>query len=349
MKKIMNYFSVFLFCLMGMVILSSCKTRSVSMKILEPAQITVPPVIDRIAILNRSLPQREERFISILEGFVSGESLMADREGAFHCVRSSAERLDKSPRFKAIALETDQYRGTGTKQFAEPLDWHTVNELCTQYSVDAIMALETFDSDFDLRKSSSKYKEKVDGKEVEKTEYKAELTVRVNTGWRLYDNRNQQVIDQIVYTDNKEWTGTGSTEQNALNNLPSKRTAIDESAKYAGLRIADRIAPNWKTERRVYFVKGNDSFKKAKECIKYGDWDGAIKIWSKLAKDPDPVVAGRASYNMALGSEWKGDLEMADYWISKSRKEFHVRKAIGYSETLQRRIRNEELLREQMK
>ncbi len=46
-----------------------------------------------------------------------------------------------------MVLTSEDFRGTGTKQFPLPLEWPQVEMLCKKYNVDAIVALETFDSD----------------------------------------------------------------------------------------------------------------------------------------------------------------------------------------------------------
>ncbi|MBK7214219.1 MAG: hypothetical protein IPH88_13160 [Bacteroidales bacterium] len=328
--------------------LFSCATRSVSMKLLVPADVTVPLEIQSVGILNRSLPQRNDQFINILEGFITGESVLADREGSFNCIRGVEARLNESPRLRAFAIESDQYRGTGTRQFPEMLDWNTVDALCKEYKVDAILSLETFDSDFDLRKHTSETKEKVNGREVKKIEYHADLRVNVNSGWRLYDNIHKQVTDQSTFTDRKDWDGSGATAEAALENLPNKRRAINESGTFAGFRIANRISPNWRTERRTYFVKGADEFKAAHKEIKFNNWDPAIEIWKKLAENSNPEIAGKACYNLALASEMRGNMDLAIVWAEKAMKQYHVKKARGYVDVLYNRQRNEERLKDQM-
>jgi len=318
------------------------------MKLLVPAEISIPKEIQSIGVLNRSLPDRESKLINVLEGFVTGESIQADREGSFHCIRAVGARLAESPRLKAVVIETDQYRGTGTREFAEPLSWDEVEELCRQYRVDAILALETFDSDFDIRKHTKDVKEKVNGREVTRKEHHADLRVNVGSGWRLYSGKNRSIMDQVVFSDRKDWSGSGKSEQAALDDLPNKRRAINESGSFAGIMLANRISPNWRQESRAYFVKGHDELKKAKKEVQFNNWDAAIVIWKRLAAGADPEVAGKACFNLALASEMEGNLDLAIIWIEKSMKEFHIKKARQYASTLYQRQENEFRLKEQM-
>ncbi|MBK7174881.1 MAG: hypothetical protein IPH84_17010 [Bacteroidales bacterium] len=348
MKKTQITLSTGISMLLFITLFYSCSTRSIPMKLLVPAEVTIPKDVQSIAILNHSLPAKQEQFINILEGFITGESILADREGSFQCIRGVEARLNESPRVKAFALETDAYRGTGTRQFPEFLDWETIDALCDQYKVDAILSLETFDSDFGIKKHTSEYKEKVNGREVKKTEYHADLRIDVNSGWRFYDRKNRNMIDQVSFSDRKEWSGSGKTEQGALNDLPSKRRAINESGRFAGFQMANRISPNWRTETRTYFVKGNEDLKAAKVQVKFNNWDEAINIWKKLSENKDPKIAGRACYNLALASEMKGNMDIAIVWAEKAMKVYHVKKARNYVDVLYTRKDNELRLDKQM-
>lgn len=330
------------------IVFGGCSMRSTSLQLLIPGEITIPQDIQTVGIMNRSLPAEQGQLLTILEGFVTGESILADREGSFSCIHGVESKLKESPRIKAFSIDTDRYRGTGTRQFPPVMDWHDVEAICQEYHVDGLLILETFDSDIEIKKHTSEHKEKVNGREITKKDYNADLRVDVNTGWRFYDNVHKQLIDQVTFTDRKKWEGSGSSEQAALDDLPSKRHVINESGAYAGHMIANRISPHWRTESRSYFVKGNKDLEKAKAEVKFNNWDAAIEIWKRLAESPDPEIAGRACYNMALASELKGNIDLAITWAEKAMKTYHNKKARSYTDLLYQRKHDEEKLRDQM-
>ena len=187
------------------------------------------------------------------------------------------------------------------------------------------------------------------GREVNRTEHHADLKVDVGSGWRLYDPIHKAIIDQVNFNDRKEWGGSGKTEQEALDDLPSKRHSINESGRFAGAQLANRISPNWRTESRSYFVKGSDELKEAKSQVRFNNWEAAIVIWKRLAESSDPDIAGKSCYNLALAAEMKGNINLAIVWAEKAMKEYHIRKARNYVPILYARKNNEERLREQMK
>ena len=126
----LKYF--FLVALAAMVV-GACSTRSIFTNVLVPAEITVSQDIQTVGILNRSLPAKGEGWSNFLEGFISGESIMADREGSYNTCKGLAFKLNANPRFKGLLMEGENYRGTGTKEFPVALDWAIVDQLCKKY------------------------------------------------------------------------------------------------------------------------------------------------------------------------------------------------------------------------
>jgi len=335
--------------LMVTVILSSCKTSSFNVQVLVPAQINVPQEINSFGLLNHSLPSKEDRWSNIVEGFLTGESIFADKQASYATLNGCANTLNNSPRFKSTVLSNENFRGTGTKQFPLPLEWSEVEMLCKKYNVDAIVALETFDSDL-LRTGGSTVKNQTkDGKTISVVEFWSDLKIRVNAGWRIYDYKNKKIIDQDVFVDEQGWQATGPTEAAAINNLPSKRSCIDNAGAFAGKMFAVRISPNWVWVPRYYYTKGDPQFKEAKRYVKLDDWKGAAKIWSRLTNSLDPKIAGRSCHNMALAAEMEGNLQLAIEWATKAYKTFHINRELTYINQLTNRLSQQDRLKDQMK
>lgn len=331
-----------------LLLLSSCKTSTTTMQVLVPARIDIPNNIQSVGIINRSLPEKGNTLGNILEGLISGESILADREASERCIAGVTEHLNQAPRFRAVAIYGANLKGTGTKQFAPPIQWNEVDRLCKQYNVDALAVLESFDSDIFFDRGERKVKRKVNDREVMVTEYLADLNIRVNAGWRIYDNTQKRIIDENVYTDERQWDSRGDSPEEAFRRLPSKRRALDDAGHFSGQQYAIRISPNWLTVSRSYYKKGNDRMKLAREYTKRGNWDSAITTWKIEAQNADPEIAGRACYNMAVASERSGDLETALIWANKALKDYNNKKAAAYIAILQQRLYDQQRLDRQM-
>ncbi len=344
----------FLLIICFALFISSCSTTSTSVQVLVPADITVPHNIRKLVIANRSLPDKGEQFSNFIEGFLTGESILADREGSKRCVEGLGNKLNSSPRFDAVISHTS-LKGTGTREFSVPLQWNMVNNICKQYNADALVLLETFDSNIAFKTDKKQKKQTIKDKETGIsrdtiiTEYLADLIINVNAGWRIYDPVNKKIIDEDSFTDEKRWAEKGKNPEDVERKLPSKRDAINGAGYFAGQQFAMRISPNWKNATRYYYIKGrNNYFKMAKQYAKAGNWDKAMEFWGNLTSNPNRKIAGRASHNMAVANEMKGNLKQALKWADTAYKKYNIKKDRTYINILTRRIMDQDKLKEQM-
>jgi hypothetical protein len=341
-----------LLLLLPVIAFTACNTYNFTTNVLVPADITLPQHIEKIGVMNRSLPEKSNLFNNILEGFISGESIVADREATLYTIRNTVNTLNNNPRFKATCLEGEDYRGTGTKQYPVPLDWNEVDKLCKKYGVDAIASLETFDSDVMMIPGTVIRKRKnKEGVEENYTVFTADLRIRVNAGWRVYDNVKKQMIDEKSFMDEKAWGSEGVSPDDALRKLPNKRGAINDAGAYAGQMFAYRISPKWLPVSRYVYTKPKkeEAFVKGKELARAREWKQAAAKWAPVTGYQDEKMAGRACHNMAVAAEMEGDLETAIQWADKAYKEKHFRKVSSYLNELHRRKSDQLKLNEQMK
>jgi tetratricopeptide (TPR) repeat protein len=318
------------------------------MEVLVPAEISISHDIQNVGIINRSLPQDNKKFANILEGLFTGESIYGDREGSLNCMHGLANTLNTSPRFKALIIDGLDLRGTGTRQFPPALEWSQVEKICSDFRVDGLIALETFDSNIGLSQGEYEVEKKVDGQKVKVKEYEAKLNIDVNSGWRIYDPIHKSIADMNIYSFNRRWDKTGKSPDEAMSQLPPKRDAINQTGIYAGEQYGFRISPTWAHVTRNYYSKGQEDLELAKRYVKTDEWDKAIEVWQKLVNNPDHELAGKAAYNMALASEMKGELDIAQEWAKKSYEQYGNKKALGYLKIIEKRIRDQEALKKQM-
>ena len=71
---------------------------SIHLDVLQPADIYVPTHIEKIAVVDRSAPpEGGGTALAVLEGVVTGEGILEDREGAARAVAAVTEGLAASP------------------------------------------------------------------------------------------------------------------------------------------------------------------------------------------------------------------------------------------------------------
>jgi hypothetical protein len=320
----------------------------VVVNIQRPADITISQDIQNVILVNRSRPSKNNLASNIVEGIVTGEGIGSDRKGAEYCITGLSNMLLNSKRYNLKNIDGIELKGTGTSAFPIPLDWNEVKSICGSYDSDALLVLETFDSDSWIRIGTPVTRtRKVKKKKIKELRYPATLTMSVESGWRIYDVNKKQIIDENKFTEIKEFSAWGNNPEAAQLNLPSKRRVIQESGLFAGEQYGFRISPIWIKVRRTYYTGKSDDLKLAKSYVKKGDWDTVIDIWKDLVNNPDEKIARRSTYNMAIASEIKGGLDTAIEWANKAEK-LGEKKAYNYINILQRRKMDEEKLKQQL-
>jgi len=339
------------FVIIALAILSSCKTSSIYMNVMQPAQISVPKDIKNIGFINRSIASKEKQVRNIVEGFLTEEGIFADRFGSEECLKGVVNSLSNNGvnRYQAHVVTGYQLDGTGTKQWGPMLDWSMVKKICEANKIDALIILEAFDSDNRVSIAAAEKEQKVKESIVKFTEFTANLEVKVETGWRIYDPKNQKIIDQNIFIDHKGgWMGKGGSEKNAIAALPPKIETVKETGYYAGSRYASRISPTWISVSRMYYRKGHDDFKAGERFIKMNEWEEAGKMFIKHTNSPNRKIAGRACYNMALVAEMQDKMNVALDWAKKAYTQYGDKNAPQYVNVLENRIANIKKLQDQL-
>ena len=319
-----------LFPLIFLALITSCKTSSLMIDVLRPANINLPGDIRTLAVVNRSLPSKEAEVNNLVEGIITGEGLLADRFGSRACVAGFADALQSSQRFRVVVPDIE-LKGTGTDRMPPLLEWAVIDDICRQNGADALLSLETFDSNTGgvlfsiLNRTPGE-----------------NLTIKVESGWRIYDPERKQLLDENIYIDHFNWDAPASGAG------PSRQEVVERGGYYAGTQYAARISPSWVSASRIFFKKGNRDFREAKRLVCMGMFDEAARIWETYVDHPNRKIAGYACYNMALVCELNSDLEGALQWATRSYRQYRIRKAAEYMNILNYRIMQAEVLDRQL-
>ncbi|MBW1876824.1 MAG: hypothetical protein JRI25_00770 [Deltaproteobacteria bacterium] len=330
--------------LLPLVALLSACAPSVRVPVLQPAMVDVPGDVRTIGVIDRSRPANlGEGILGALEGALTGEAIMGDREGAESALRTVVATLEESPRYDVVVPNVNKDQ-TDSGIFDKELDFRIVRRICRRHHCDALLALEAFDSDSHLN---------IDGDPIDGDKQYTDVTVsrdtRVLAAWRLYDADEDRILDATRdWTRRETWNHHGDTLAEARRGLPSQEYTIRFLGDVMGLDYGARIAPTWFDVTRYYYGKGSLELKEGKHYVRAADWDGARKIWRGLLDDPDRKVRGKAQFNMALAFEVDGALERALEHAKKAAVDLHNGRSREYVRILERRIRDQERLEEQL-
>ncbi|MBK6612312.1 MAG: hypothetical protein IPI59_13295 [Sphingobacteriales bacterium] len=342
MKKITIYFYLALVA----IVLNGCMA-STQLEVLKPAAFAVQEDIKVLATINRTIPS--QKALNVLEGVLTGEAIKQDREGSRAAIAGLAQTLaSQTPRFKVV--HTTYETEGGDFSMAKPLSWSEIDEICKNYQADAVVALESYDTDnakhVDKKTATTTQK---DGKKITTTTYYAKQNTRVTLGWRFYDPKNRKILDEFMVEEFLETNGEGRSEEAAIANMVSPYAATKNTSAIAGNKYGYRIAPSWLNVSRSYYKKGSPEMKAAKKMAKHKNWKGAADLWNEVAQGNGVKTKTQAKgyYNLALTEEINGNLNKAVEYAQKAHN-LGLNNARSYELTLKNRIEEQKRIKEQM-
>lgn len=308
-----------------LLLLGSCATTIRSVKVTYPPHLSLPENIKNIAVLNRTKVDSTKKDNNIIESVLTGEAIFGDLIGAEECVNSFVIEMNRynSPH-TFVPVDHLLSRKQVNIKTPDPLPWQVLKTICRKNGCDALMVLETFDTNSDNLISTV-----FSGLNILKSGgYIApkQINYSVTYSWRLYDTLSQSVFDQ--FGDQLQQSVTVSP----VEAVPT--SAILNTGNYIGDNSARRYLPVVMWQDRYIFKRGNDQLKVAWRIAITNDWTGAMEKWNALSKSVNSKVAGRACFNMALGCEVKGEIDIAKSWAQKAFTDYKVRKARNYLSVL---------------
>lgn len=303
---------------------------------LEP-KVYLPEEVNEIAVVNRSLTSEKEKDKKVLEAIVTSELAGSDRLASDECIKGVFAASQNWHGKLIVIPETVHLEGTGTREVPELLDWEIVADICEQEKTDALLVLETFDSNTNLMQQAAL--EQVSailatGKPVAKVP--DQVKMNVSCFWRLYEPESKTVIDQYQHSSTMNF--------NLSRGIPPIN-ALPETAYAAGVSYINRFLPSYYSVKRQLFKRAKGpakhEFSAGYRRAEVANWQGAIDIWDGLDESTKRKTAGRACLNIAVGYEVLGDTNTALKWAQRSYEFYGDKLGRDYSKVLLRRQRIE--------
>jgi hypothetical protein len=333
---------------LSLVLYSCSSTRLMSLSVLEPAPVTLPPTIKKAAIVNRSLSSNNGRILDAVDKIVTLEGARLDKDGSEASIESLQNELLASKRFDDVKkLEYDGPGNNTPGMYPAPLSWSKVEEICKQNKTDVLFSLELFDTDSKINYAAIPTRVNTPLGSIPAIHQEATLRTLVKTGWRIYDPASKLILDEAALSRHIVFTGRGINPVMAANALIGRKDAVKQVGSRAGAAYAYRVLPAWIRVSRLYYVRANRMFKVARRKAEGRNWDGAAEIWQDETSSPKRKVAGRACYNMAIISEINGNLDEAVRWAQAAYEDHNIRLALRYIRILEDRKFRNRILEEQ--
>ncbi len=278
----------------------------VEIRVMDPAQITLPSYLRDLVFINRSILSELTDPDST---WTPEEHYVLDTLMNNWIIRGIQESMKESPLFRLdtfrVILARRDERGS-LDRILTPGEIDRIKKVVPD--ADALISLEYFILEDSVRVDIS----------LGEYGYKGYLGLYTRSLWRIYDLSRDTVVDECRLKDVVDWMAGGDTQEHALQNLPKMIDAIRVAGHNMGLRYGERISPAWIKADRYYHIGGCVEMRQAGRHIASGEWEAASGIWRILASDPVDRVAARACFNMALYSESEDQLVPALDWAIKS-------------------------------
>jgi hypothetical protein len=318
--------------------LSGCsKYGYVSLNFPQAPQAYLPDDVNFIAVVNRSLVEEEDANDKLIEAIATSEIAGSDRLASDECIKGAYEGFKGMDGTELIIPQKVRLYGTGTREMPDLLDWNLVAEICESEGTDALLVLETFDSNTDLLVSTATEQvSAIISTGSPKSTLPNQVNMNVVCYWRLYHPGTKSIIDQYQHSSYFTFDTNGGV-------LPP--TALPEAAYTAGITYIQRFLPGFYVERRDLYKRTSGSAKNqfiaGYRRAEVANWQGAIEIWDELADHEQNKTAGRASLNIAVANEVLGNTDLALDWAKKSYEYHNDKLGRSYSKILLRRKRLE--------
>ena len=309
------------------------------MSVTKPAPVYLPNSVNNIGLLNRSLASEKNKPIDVIDQILSIEGKNLDKEGATYTLLGIKDTFEKDEHYQSIdIINSDKIENAGLGIFPSALPWETVETLCLENNLDAIIALSFYDTDAKVDyKTRTLEQVNAFGIKIPMIEHQATITTNIKAGFRVYDNLNKLIRDEMIKDQWISSTGRGVNPSKALEAIAGRKQELLQASTNIGHNYALRTYPFKIRVTRQYYVKGTGNFEIGKRRAQTGDWDGAAELWEKELNNPKGKIAGRACYNMGIINEINGDLEAAKYWVSKSYTDYENKNALRYLKILRYR------------
>jgi hypothetical protein len=326
--------------------------KEISIEVLVPAEITIPPDVQSVTFVNRSyMPwlakspndtlRRPTDELFIIDSLLNNKFFL----GVFDAVNSS-------PLFNIEECNIIPLRRRDPVRFPEPLSEFELYSIADTIQSDGIICLEGYritdtlalTSDWERYYYDEDNEVYLDDETYSNIIFYVEGTLQ----WRIYDVLIPRIIDEFISTDTIEWTASGILIQEALNELPEVVDGYREYAYQRGYDFGMRISPTWTQVRRFYFISGNRNMRKAAEYANTGKWEEAADIWKKESDSDNKKFTAKAAFNLALYSERKDLLVPAIDWATKSYEILNEKYTKTYIDILEQRKLNKLKLEQQI-
>ncbi len=322
-------------------ILAAACHHKVEVSFIESAEIGLPGDVQTVLVVNRSQPKNAgETILNVGEGLATGEGFDADYGTSVLALDALVAVLGETDRFDVLQLNIDGKR-VDTSIFDKPLDARTAIKLCKRHDCDAVIALDSLDTDTVNRLIAEKER-------GEPTEFTGQTKSDIGATFRVYDGDTGATLDSAKLRSTEMAEATSERRYEAMATFDTGQQLQADLAWAVGETYGERIAPHQIIAQRPWYATGSAELRDAARLAKAGNWKRASGIWTRLLDNNDARVVAKAQHNLAVFYELKGSLKRAQNLASRASRTLKRPKTRNYALDLSERISDQIELERQM-
>lgn len=317
---------------------------------MEPSPVDFSSQIKKIGILNSSKSSFVKSYSTRLEQLIVLEERWLAEKGTEAALTGLFDALVQDQRFDTVRIldhidsETTDF---GTRPNIDT--WKKIAAICDENRVDAIFSLAYHDTEtqFSLKKTKMdahgmmRDRSRVSAQEIT-------LETLIENGWRIYDPKQRALVDEFTSNEQIVASAKGVSPIDALQAIDKRRQILLEQSKNTGSSYGQRMQPRKLDVQRKYYIKGSRNFTLADDKIQNEKYQEAIELWKKEISNPKARISGRACYNLAVLSEFNGNINAAMDWAEKSYSLYEEDSTLDYISTLEQRQAQTDVLNAQL-
>lgn len=238
-----------LFWIVFSLFLASCSRYGyVHLNYPQAPEAYLPEGVDDLAVVNRSLTKAEDQQTKVIESIMTGEVAGSDKLASDEAIKGVYDGIHTPEGIHIIIPQNLRLYGTGTRETPAVLNWERVAAICDSTGADALLVLESFDSNSDLLLQTAAGQVGsilATGKPSVRVPLQTRVDVRCY--WRLYDQQTKTIADQFQQSHYLNF--------NLLGGIPPFQ-ALSETAYAAGQEYVQRFLPSYYRVRRELYKKG---------------------------------------------------------------------------------------------
>ena len=317
---------------------ASCSPfASITLSVLEPAQISLPKEINAVTIAPKfsidTLPNKE---------FSRLDNLKFQDDNYYPLMLESlpglAETLGNSPKYSRIVIREDNIPEL-TDNLISPADWTNLVKICRDDSTDAIIVMV-----------DAQYSDSID---VSAFDFgfgcRAYYSIKSSILWYVLYPKEIKIVDTETVNDKAEWDEVEISCDYALALLPEIPNLIGNACYNAGVKYGEMIAPQWNEQvKRKYYKSGHRKLREGYYNMLDDNYLYAAELWRSITDFKRSKVAARACFNMAIINEMNDNLDVAKDWAVKSNTLEPDPIVLNYIKVLNKRIEDKEKINKQL-